>query len=307
MWETWGSIPGLGRSTGGGHGNLLQYSCLENHHEWRRLAGYSPQDCKELDMMERLSTVSYLKAADIHPYIKLFKGQRRVTCTYGMASPTWWTWVWASSRSCWWTGRPGILQSMGSQRVRHTWATELNTSMGMSQLLSLGPGLMIRTLLKHPLIFLLKRSVGISICLYIVLLDPTDFRDGLMRAQLLLRSISTWEAMPAKGCCPVTTGLCLVRTAARWQHGWGILSWEAGDPWGSSSTSPLSKTIDTMRLSRMLPPKFLPLSSVWSHRLDVSPSHPKLFSFWPLCRLLYSVLSLHTYLYFGIWILQNPA
>ena len=36
-----------------------------------------------------------------------------------MASPVWWTWVWTSSRSWWWTGKPGILQSLGSQRVRH--------------------------------------------------------------------------------------------------------------------------------------------------------------------------------------------
>ena len=43
-----------------------------------------------------------------------------------MASPTRWTWVWASSGSWWWTGRPGVLLSMGSQRVRHDWATELN-------------------------------------------------------------------------------------------------------------------------------------------------------------------------------------
>ena len=43
-----------------------------------------------------------------------------------MASPTRWTWVWVNSRSWWWTGRPGVLQSMGSQRVRHDWATELN-------------------------------------------------------------------------------------------------------------------------------------------------------------------------------------
>ena len=42
-----------------------------------------------------------------------------------MASPTQWTWVWASSGSWWWTGKPGVLQSMGSQRVRHDWATEL--------------------------------------------------------------------------------------------------------------------------------------------------------------------------------------
>ena len=43
-----------------------------------------------------------------------------------MAFPTWWTWVWVSSRSWQWTGKPGVLQSMGSQRVRHDWATELN-------------------------------------------------------------------------------------------------------------------------------------------------------------------------------------
>ena len=43
-----------------------------------------------------------------------------------MASPTRWTWVWASSRSCWWTRKTGVLQSMGSQRVWHDWATELN-------------------------------------------------------------------------------------------------------------------------------------------------------------------------------------
>ena len=36
------------------------------------------------------------------------------------------TWVWPSSGSWWWTGKPGMLQSMGSQRVRHNWETELN-------------------------------------------------------------------------------------------------------------------------------------------------------------------------------------
>ena len=43
-----------------------------------------------------------------------------------MASPTQWTWVWVNSGSWWWTGRPGVLQSTGSQRVGHDWATELN-------------------------------------------------------------------------------------------------------------------------------------------------------------------------------------
>ena len=43
-----------------------------------------------------------------------------------MASPTRWTWVWVKSGSWWCTGRPGVLRFMGSQRVRHGWATELN-------------------------------------------------------------------------------------------------------------------------------------------------------------------------------------
>ena len=43
-----------------------------------------------------------------------------------MTSPTRWTWVWVNSRSWWWTGRPGMLWFMGSQRVGHDWATVLN-------------------------------------------------------------------------------------------------------------------------------------------------------------------------------------
>ena len=45
-----------------------------------------------------------------------------------MASPTRWTWVWVNSRSWWWTGRPGMLWFMGSQKVGHNWATELKPS-----------------------------------------------------------------------------------------------------------------------------------------------------------------------------------
>ena len=45
-----------------------------------------------------------------------------------MASPTQWTWVWVGSGSWWWTGKPGVLQSMGLQRFGHDWATELNWS-----------------------------------------------------------------------------------------------------------------------------------------------------------------------------------
>ena len=43
-----------------------------------------------------------------------------------MESLTQWTWAWVNSGNWWWTGSPGMLQSMGSQRVRHDWVTELN-------------------------------------------------------------------------------------------------------------------------------------------------------------------------------------
>ena len=51
-----------------------------------------------------------------------------------MASLTRWTWVWVNSGIWWWTGRPGMLRFMGSQRVGHDWATELNWTGGYRQL-----------------------------------------------------------------------------------------------------------------------------------------------------------------------------
>ena len=51
-----GLIPGLGRSPEGGHGNLLQYDCLENPHGQRSLVGCSPRGHKESNMIEQLST-----------------------------------------------------------------------------------------------------------------------------------------------------------------------------------------------------------------------------------------------------------
>ena len=48
------------------------------------------------------------------------------TPTHRLASLTRWTWVWVNSGSWWWTGRPGLLWFMGSQRVGHDWVTELN-------------------------------------------------------------------------------------------------------------------------------------------------------------------------------------
>ena len=54
------------------------------------------------------------------------RGEQRMRWLDG--SPTGWTWVWVSSRIWWWTGRPGLLQSLGWERVGHDWVTELSVN-----------------------------------------------------------------------------------------------------------------------------------------------------------------------------------
>ena len=54
-----GSIPGSEGSPGEGHDNPLQYSCLENPHGQRSLAGYSPLGHRELDTIEQVSTAAH--------------------------------------------------------------------------------------------------------------------------------------------------------------------------------------------------------------------------------------------------------
>ena len=73
--------------------------------------------CEELTRWKRLWCWDRLKAGG--------EGDNR-GCDGWMASPTRWTWVWVSSASWWWTGKPGVLQSMGSPRVGHDWVTERN-------------------------------------------------------------------------------------------------------------------------------------------------------------------------------------
>ena len=58
-----------------------------------------------------------------HCFFPLFPHLFAMKCW--MASLTQWMWVWVNSGSWWWTGRPGVLRFMGSQRVGHDWATEL--------------------------------------------------------------------------------------------------------------------------------------------------------------------------------------
>ena len=73
--------------------------------------------CEELTHLKRPWCCERLKAGE---------GDNRGWDSW-MASQTWWMWVWVNSGSWWWTGRPGMLRFMGSQRVRHNWTTELNS------------------------------------------------------------------------------------------------------------------------------------------------------------------------------------
>ena len=96
------------------HGNR---SVLNNHWKdwcWSWNANPLATWCKELTRWKRPWSWERLKA----------EGDNR-GCNGWMASPTRWTWVWASSGSWWWTGRPGVLQSMWLQRVGHDWVTKL--------------------------------------------------------------------------------------------------------------------------------------------------------------------------------------
>ena len=95
------------------HQVLLKYE-RDRESCWLRLeAGW----CKELTHLKRPWCWERLKAGR--------EGDDRGWDGW-MASPTQWTWVWVSFGSWWWTGKPGMLQSMGLQRVRHDSAMELN-------------------------------------------------------------------------------------------------------------------------------------------------------------------------------------
>ena len=107
----------------------------------------SPLDCKEIQLVHpkgqmlklKLQSFGHLmwRADSLEKTLMLggIEGKRRRGrwrmrwldgITGWMASLTRWTWVWVNSGSWWWTGRPGVLWFMGSQRVRHDWVTELN-------------------------------------------------------------------------------------------------------------------------------------------------------------------------------------
>ena len=108
----------------------------------------SPLDCKEIQPVYRKGSHSWIFIERSNPEaetpilwatwceelthfppwcwkrLKVGEGDERGWDDW-MASPTRWTWVWVSSGSWWWTGKPGVLQFMVSQRIGHDWVTEL--------------------------------------------------------------------------------------------------------------------------------------------------------------------------------------
>ena len=74
-----GFIPWVGISPRGGHGNPLQYPCLENPQGQRSLVGYSPQDCRESDTTEQLSTA---RAFECWAGVRELGGSSRDRCVY---------------------------------------------------------------------------------------------------------------------------------------------------------------------------------------------------------------------------------
>ena len=93
-----------------------EYS-LEGLTHWSWTSNPLATWCKELTHLKRPWCWEKLKAGG--------EGDDRGWDSW-MASPTQWTWIWVSSGSWWWTGKPGVLQFMGLQRVGHNWATDLN-------------------------------------------------------------------------------------------------------------------------------------------------------------------------------------
>ena len=153
-----GFDPWVGKFPGEGNGNPLQYSCLENPIDG---GAWCPWGHKELDTTEQLhfhpihwkdwcwswnSNTLATWCEELTYWKRLWYWERLKAGGEGddrgwdswLASPTWWTWVWVSSGSLWWTGNFGVLQSMGLHKSDMTdwlnWTTELENPISIRKL-----------------------------------------------------------------------------------------------------------------------------------------------------------------------------
>ena len=126
-WSSWGVFTRIG------------YIC--HHHNYTLIFGSSTQSILKA-ISPGISLERMMLKLKLHYFghLKEFTHWKRLWCWEGlgaggegddrgwdgwMASLTRWTWVWVNSGSWWWTGKPGVLRFIGSQRVGHDWATEL--------------------------------------------------------------------------------------------------------------------------------------------------------------------------------------
>ena len=122
-----------------------------------------------------------------------------------MASLTWWTWVWAGSRCWWWTGRPGVLQSMGSQTAGHDWVTELKwtlTSILSSSIIALYPCISLYCYIWDKSLFVFSyRIPDLKFDLFSINVDHTGPKLHACQRKQRERMLVSWTTMVTKGSC----------------------------------------------------------------------------------------------------------
>ena len=92
-----------------------------------------------------------------------------------MASLTWWMWVWVNSGSWWWTGRPGVLRFMGSQRIGQYWVTELNWTEGLAMLSIFSYAFRTSVYLLGKNVSLYLRPISWLGCLFVFILSCVSY------------------------------------------------------------------------------------------------------------------------------------
>ena len=132
-----------------------------------------------------------------------------------MASPTQWTWVWASSGSWWWTGKPGVLQSMGPQRVGHdlNWSDTKSSPRAWDSVLS-GCALLLR-LLVHTLTSAVARDLPPRVGRQWALWFPANRTPGALVCFCRAKANLTPDLVSAFGVLWVGQGACTFRLGSK--------------------------------------------------------------------------------------------
>ena len=128
-----------------------------------------------------------------------------------MASLTQWTWVWVSSGSWWWTGRPGVPQFMGSQRVGHDWVTELTDwlFMGFSRQ-EYWSGLPISSPVDHVLSELSTMTCPSCVALHSMTDNVIELQKAVIHVIILASFLWLWFSFWGSGITVLSFSVCLL-------------------------------------------------------------------------------------------------